>query len=104
SLVLWLIAHRARLPVSERPLFILLLAQGGEFAFVILGLAALNDAIPEPTAQAITRAVALSMLLTPFLLVVHDRFIAPRVVDPASDPGARGPDQPEPGKVIVAGL
>ena len=44
------------------------------------------------------------MLLTPFLLVVHDRVIAPRVVDPASDPGARAPDQPEPGKVIVAGL
>ena len=100
SLVLWLIAHLARLPTSERPLFILLLAQGGEFAFVILGLAALNDAIPEPTAQAITLAVALSMLLTPFLLVVHDRFIAPRVVDPVE----RAPDQPEPGKVIVAGL
>ncbi|TMH62470.1 MAG: glutathione-regulated potassium-efflux system protein KefC [Betaproteobacteria bacterium] len=100
SLVLWLIAHLARLPTSERPLFILLVAQGGEFAFVILGLAALNDAIPEPTAQAITLAVALSMLLTPFLLVVHDRFIAPRVVDPVE----RAPDQPEPGKVIVAGL
>ena len=100
SVVLWIIAARARLPASERPLFILLLAQGGEFAFVILGLGALNDAIPEPTAQAITLAVALSMLLTPFLLVVHDRFIAPRVVDPVE----RAPDQPEPGKVIVAGL
>jgi glutathione-regulated potassium-efflux system ancillary protein KefC len=100
SIVLWIIAARARLPRSERPLFILLLAQGGEFAFVILGLAAANDAIPDPTAQAITLAVALSMLLTPFLLVVHDRFIAPRVVDVVE----RTPDQPEPGKVIVAGL
>src|SRR5438128_1859783 len=100
SVVLWVIAHLARLPTSERPLFILLVAQGGEFAFVILGLGALNDAIPEPTAQAITLAVALSMLLTPFLLVVHDRFIAPRVVDPVE----REPDQPEPGSVIVAGL
>jgi glutathione-regulated potassium-efflux system ancillary protein KefC len=100
SIVLWIIAARARLPRSERPLFILLLAQGGEFAFVILGLAATNQAIPDPTAQAITLAVALSMLLTPLLLVVHDRFIAPRVVDVVE----RTPDQPEPGKVIVAGL
>jgi glutathione-regulated potassium-efflux system ancillary protein KefC len=100
SIVLWIIAARARLPRSERPLFILLLAQGGEFAFVILGLAATNEAIPDPTAQAITLAVALSMLLTPLLLVVHDRFIAPRVVDVVE----RTPDQPEPGKVIVAGL
>jgi glutathione-regulated potassium-efflux system ancillary protein KefC len=104
SIVLWIIAARARLPASERPLFILLVAQGGEFAFVILGLAALNGAIPEATAQAITLAVALSMLLTPFLLVANDRFIAPRVGDPDSDPTVRAPDQPEPGKVIVAGL
>src|SRR3954469_15370199 len=74
--VLWVIAGRARLPTSEQPLFILLLAQGGEFAFVILGLAVTNEAIPEQTAQAITLAVALSMLLTPFLLVAYDRFIA----------------------------
>jgi glutathione-regulated potassium-efflux system ancillary protein KefC len=100
SIVLWILAARARLPASERPLFILLLAQGGEFAFVILGLAAANDAIPDPTAQAITLAVALSMLLTPFLLVVHDRFIAPRF----SDAVERAAEEPEPGKVIVAGL
>src|SRR5919108_5903282 len=37
--VLWLIARGARIPRAERPLFILLLAQGGEFAFVLLGLA-----------------------------------------------------------------
>src|SRR5439155_19695400 len=82
--VLWLIAQRARLPLSERPLFILLLAQGGEFDFVLLGLGALNDAIPSQTAQAITLAVALSMLATPFMLVLHDRVIAPRFADPAA--------------------
>src|SRR5436190_3693616 len=71
--LLWLIAWRARLPLSERPLFILLLAQGGEFAFVILGIAGENAAVPGQTAQALTLAVALSMLLTPFLLVLHDR-------------------------------
>jgi len=89
GMVLWFIAERAGLPTSERPLFIVLLAQGGEFAFVILGLAAAGEAIPEATAQAITLAVALSMLFTPFLLVAHDRFIAPRVVDPVVRSAAR---------------
>jgi glutathione-regulated potassium-efflux system ancillary protein KefC len=98
--VLRLLAGGARLPASERPLFIVLLAQGGEFAFVILGLAAANGAMPGPTAQAITLAVAISMLATPFLLVLHDRVIAPRVVDSA----VRTADQPQPGAVIVAGL
>ena len=100
SVVLFVIAALTKQPASERPLFILLLAQGGEFAFVILGIAVANEAIPEQTAQAITLAVALSMLLTPFLLAVHDRFIAPRVVDA----DVRSPDKPEPSKVIVAGL
>src|SRR4029077_16809959 len=94
------VAGRAALPTSERPLFIVLLAQGGEFAFVILGLAAAGEAIPEATAQAITLGGALLMLLTPFRLVAHDPFIAPRVVDPA----VRSADKPEPSKVIVAGL
>src|SRR4029077_19381270 len=45
-------------------------------------------------------AVALSMLATPFLLLAHDRFIAPRfAVAPV-----REPDLPQPSKVIVAGL
>jgi glutathione-regulated potassium-efflux system ancillary protein KefC len=98
--VLWGIARHAGLPRSERPLFILLLAQGGEFAFVILGLAIGNGAIPGETGQAITLAVALSMLLTPFLLVLHDRVIAPRFVDATP----RTADEPEPSKVIIAGL
>ena len=98
--VLWIIASRTGMPMSERPLFILLLAQGGEFAFVILGLAAANAAIPAETAEAITLAVALSMLLTPFLLVVHDRFVAPRF----ADANVRPAEEPEPSKVIIAGL
>jgi glutathione-regulated potassium-efflux system ancillary protein KefC len=98
--VLWFIAVRTGMAMSERPLFILLLAQGGEFAFVILGLAAGNGAIPTSTEQAVTLAVALSMLLTPFLLVLHDRVIAPRFADSP----ARAADEPQPSKVIVAGL
>ncbi len=99
--LLWTIAQRARLPLAQRPLFILLLAQGGEFAFVLLGLAAANGAMPEETAQAMTLAVALSMLATPFLLVLHDRVVAPRFADPAAEQPA---DVPEPSTVIIAGL
>ena len=98
--VLWFIAQRAKLPIAERSLFIVLLAQGGEFAFVILGLGAANEALPEATAQAITLAVALSMIATPFFLLFHDRVIAPRLGVLIERPA----EQPEPAKVIVAGL
>jgi len=98
--VLWLIARSARLPRAERPLFILLLAQGGEFAFVILGLAVAHGAMAGEVGQAITLAVAISMLLTPFMLALHDR-LAPAFAAPAEK---RAPDVPQTSNVIVAGL
>ena len=99
--VLWMIARVAKIPKGERPLFILLLAQGGEFAFVLLGLAAARGAMPVATADLLTLAVALSMLATPFMLVVYDRWLAPHL-SPLDAPTAH--DKPETGKVIVAGL
>ncbi len=101
SAVLWAIARFADLPRSERPLFILLLAQGGEFAFVLLTLSVQREVLLPEVAQAMTLAVALSMLSTPFLLVFHDKVLAPRFSDKASE-HAHLP--PEPSKVIVAGL
>ncbi len=101
SAVLWVIARFARLPSSERPLFILLLAQGGEFAFVLLTLGVQREVLPVETAQAMTLAVALSMLSTPFLLVFHDKVLAPRFAGEAS---VRAHEAPVAAKVIVAGL
>jgi glutathione-regulated potassium-efflux system ancillary protein KefC len=99
--VLWLIARVARIPAHERPLFILLVAQGGEFAFVLLGVGAARGAIDTPMAQALTLAVALSMLLTPLVLALHDRVLMPRLTSGESKPP---PDKPEAAQVIVAGL
>ncbi len=101
SAVLWVIARAAKLPPGETPLFILLLAQGGEFAFVLLTLGVQQQVLPLETAQAVTLAVALSMLSTPFLLILHDKVILPRL---KVDAPARAEDTPEEGRVIVAGL
>jgi glutathione-regulated potassium-efflux system ancillary protein KefC len=101
GLVLWIIARVARLPASEIPLFILLLAQGGEFAFVLLTLGMQREVLLPEAAQAMTLAVAISMLLTPFLLVLHDKVIAPRFAEKAPP---RPADAPVAGQVIVAGL
>ena len=99
--ILWLIAHLARLPASELPLFVLLLAPGSEFAFVLLGPGAAGAGMPAQTNQALTLAVALSMLASPFLLVLHDKLLAPRL---AAKAATRAAETPEASKVIVAGL
>ena len=99
--VLWIIARRAQLPAAERPLFLLLLAPGSEFAFVLLGPTAAGPALSSETAHALVLAVALSMLATPLLLALHDRLLAPRLAASAAKKAA---ELPQAGTVIVAGL
>ena len=102
--VLWLIARRARVPDAEKPLFILLLAPGSEFAFVLLGPSAAGSVVPAEIAHALTLAVALSLLATPFLLALHDRLLAPRLAASAKRAASGHAETPQAGTVIVAGL
>jgi glutathione-regulated potassium-efflux system ancillary protein KefC len=85
----------------QRWLFAALLAQGGEFAFVVFGLAR-NVGVLSPEWDALlTLAVALSMALTPVFLILHDRVLAradqanPREADTIEDEHA---------PVIIAGF
>jgi glutathione-regulated potassium-efflux system ancillary protein KefC len=58
--------------------FAFALSQGSEFAFVLFQSAALTKVI-SPEAQAFfTLVVALSMLATPFLMLIYHRFIIPK--------------------------
>jgi glutathione-regulated potassium-efflux system ancillary protein KefC len=99
ALVLWTLAWRARIALAERPLLVLLLAQGGEFAFVLLGPAAGGRVLPKEIADLLILVVALSMLASPLLLVLHDRLFQRAAAKPE-----READQPQAGKVILAGL
>ena len=77
--VLVAMARAMPVPLAERPVFTILLAQGGEFGFVVAQGALAARAIDAPTASLLVAAVALSMLLTPLLLVAVDRWLAPRL-------------------------
>ncbi|MBC7437482.1 MAG: glutathione-regulated potassium-efflux system protein KefC [Bdellovibrionales bacterium] len=76
--VIYLIARLMGVPFQERPVFTLLLAQGGEFAFVVFQAAAGAAVFSNETASLLIGAVALSMLLSPLLLVAVDKLLLPR--------------------------
>lgn len=76
-MVIYALARAMGLPYQERPVFTLLLAQGGEFAFVVFQAAG-PDVLPPEVASLLIGAVALSMLLSPLLLVLIDKFVLPR--------------------------
>jgi glutathione-regulated potassium-efflux system ancillary protein KefC len=78
GVVIWLLARAMGIPVAERPVLVLLLAQGGEFAFVVFQAAAGAKAIEAETASLLVGAVALSMLLSPVLLAALTRWLLPR--------------------------
>jgi len=78
GLVIFTIARWMELPFQERPVFTLLLAQGGEFAFVVFQAAAGANVLPAQTASLLVGAVAVSMLVSPLLLVAIDKWLLPR--------------------------
>ena len=82
--VLWAMARTMPVPLAERPVFVILLAQGGEFGFVVIQTSLGAGVIVPEAASLLLAAVAMSMLLTPLLLVLSDRFLAPRLASIAA--------------------
>ena len=78
AVVIWRLAKMMGVPLQERPVFTLLLAQGGEFAFVVFQAAAGARVFSAETASLLIGAVAISMLLSPLLLVAIDKLLLPR--------------------------
>lgn len=76
--VIYGVALGMQLPLRERPVFALLLAQGGEFAFVVFQAASGAHVFPAATASLLIGAVAVSMLISPVILVAVDRWLLPR--------------------------
>ncbi len=75
--VIYLLAKAMEIPEVQRPVFTLLLAQGGEFAFVVFQAAG-PQVLPAETTSLLIGAVALSMLVSPLLLVAIDRYVLAR--------------------------
>ena len=76
--VIYALAKGMGIPYQERPVFTLLLAQGGEFAFVVFQAAAGAKVFSAETASLLIGAVAVSMLVSPLLLVLIDKILLPR--------------------------
>ncbi len=59
-------------------LFACALAQGGEFCFVLLGMGGQLGLLTADVSAPLSAAIALSMALTPVLLILNDHVIQPR--------------------------
>ncbi len=101
--VIYTMARAMKLAYQERPIFTLMLAQGGEFAFVVFQQAqGLKIFTPELSSQLIG-AVAMSMLLSPLVLVAIDKLLLPRYANCGATKMDEISEQQQ-SPIIVAGI
>ena len=79
------------------------LSQGGEFGFVLFGLAVAVGAMTAEQSAAAMLVVTLSMIATPFLFSAEERWLAPRLIRRAARPfdAIDGNEEPP---VIICGF
>jgi len=101
-LVLMMVGRVFKLNLADNLMFAFLLAQGGEFAFLLFSFATQNRVISPDLASLLIVVVVLTMIATPLLMITYERLIRPRFVDCVSP---REDDEIDagPNPVIVAG-
>jgi monovalent cation:proton antiporter-2 (CPA2) family protein len=100
--VLLVLGKLFRLNLTDNLMFAFLLAQGGEFAFLLFSFATQNQVINSELSNLLVVVVVLTMMLTPLLIIVYDRKVRPRFMTSVS---ARDDEDIDagPNPVIIAG-
>jgi voltage-gated potassium channel Kch len=98
--ILLLIGRVFRLTWREAGMLGTTLSQGGEFAFVLLSLAAAVGALPSELSALLTATVALSMAATPLAVAAYERLTRTRAKAAPEPDGNYNPGLPD---VLIAG-
>ena len=101
--VIYALARAMKIPFQERAVFTVLLAQGGEFAFVVFQAAAGANVFSLETSSLLIGAVALSMLITPLLLIAVDKLLLPRYAN-CNAVAMDEISEPQTAPIIIAGF
>ncbi|WP_133471836.1 monovalent cation:proton antiporter-2 (CPA2) family protein [Paraglaciecola marina] len=75
ALVLWALAWLFKIKSKQQLLFTVALAQGGEFAFVLLSLTSSLEILTTEQTKLTTLVVAISMLMAPMLMMLCEKII-----------------------------
>ncbi len=75
--ILFFISKAFGISGGNRYWFTFVLAQGGEFGFVLLSLASQNQVLSTSIVEILIVVIALSMVMTPLLIILNEKFIQP---------------------------
>ncbi len=101
GLILFILGRMFKLRGHDQWLFAVGLVQAGEFGFVLVSFSVATGVMPDGVAETLLLVIALTMLITPLLFILHD-IISKR----STDAHIRPPDDEidEEGPVIIAGI
>jgi glutathione-regulated potassium-efflux system ancillary protein KefC/glutathione-regulated potassium-efflux system protein KefB len=99
--VAYAIVRLARHPHATAVNMALYLSQGGEFAFILFGVAAGTGGLDKPLADMLTVVVSLSMAVTPLIVALNAKWLR---IGEAAEPPPFDPIDPQDHRVIIAGF
>jgi monovalent cation:proton antiporter-2 (CPA2) family protein len=102
--VLFTLSRVFKLATPAGLLFAFALAQGGEFAFVLLTFVVDHAVLTAAQAAPLTATVALTMALTPLLFVINEKLVQPRFARAAAPARAADTIDDADHPVIIAGF
>lgn len=79
AIVLFLIGKKAKLSLDQNLIFAIGLSQVGEFAFVLFSFIGTHNILTQEQTDMMMAVTALSMTISPLLLIVLDKWILPKV-------------------------
>lgn len=103
ALILFVLGTISKLILNQRMLFSLSLAQGSEFAFVLLGFALGAGVLEGELVQILIASVALTMALTPLVMLFEEKVLRVRLGTKASEEKAAD-EMDENAPVILTGV
>jgi len=85
-LVLFLIGKFFKIDTPQSLFYAFALSQVGEFAFVLINYASSLYLLPSELNAQMMAVTAITMCITPFLLIINDKLITPRFIKEVPDP------------------
>ncbi len=102
SLAIFIIAKLAKSTNSTAMDRAVVMAQGGEFAFVLYAAAATQGVITSEIQANFTAIVVLSMIFAPLTIILHNKFVVPRLADKGEQQSEDHIDEQHP--IILVGI
>ncbi|NTS40961.1 cation:proton antiporter [Flavisolibacter sp. BT320] len=103
TIILFLLGKLFRLSTDQNLIFSFSLGQVGEFAFVLLSFALTQGILPQETVSFFIAVVAITMALTPLVMLLNEKLIIPRIG--TTRKAEKAPDEfGEKHPVIIAGF